>query len=138
MFDIPPYLNAVVDITITYTGETAKVGGVVLGLQSTLGYTRWNPTYRIHDYSIKQADEYGVYSISERAFSKRISCDIEIDYASIPDVTNLLAAYRSTLLVWVGIDDFSPMIVYGICKDFSVVIPHLVYAECNIEIEGLT
>jgi len=138
LFDIPPYLNAVVDITITYTAGTAKVGAVVLGLQSTIGATRWNPTIGIHDYSIKQADEYGVYSISERAFSKRISCAIEIEYASIPDVVNLLALYRSALIVWVGIDDFSPMIVYGYYKDFSVVIPHLVYAECSLEIEGLT
>jgi hypothetical protein len=138
ILDIPPYLNAVVDVTITYTGETAKVGAIVLGLQSTIGTTRWNPNIGIHDYSIKAVDEYGVYSVSERAFSKRMSCDIEIEFASIPDVQNLLALYRSTLLVWIGVENFSPLIVYGFYKDFSIVIPHLVYAECNIEIEGLT
>lgn len=138
LFDIPPYLNAVLDITITYTGGTAKVGAIALGLQSTIGTTQWRPNVRIHDYSIKEVDAYGAYSISARAFSKKMSCDLEIEYASIPDVYNLLALYRSTLLVWVGINDFSPMIIYGFYKNFSIVIPHLVFAECSIEIEGLT
>lgn len=138
LFDIPPHLNAVLDITITYTGGTVKVGAIVLGLQSIIGTTQWRPNIGIHDYSTKEADADGNYSISVRAFSKRMSCDLEIEYASIPDVYNLLALYRSTLLVWVGINDFSPMIVYGFYKNFSIVIPHLVYAECSIEIEGLT
>lgn len=138
LFDVPPYLNAVMDITITYTGGTAKVGGIVFGLQSTLGITQYSPNIGIHDYSIKEQDPFGVWSIMERAFSKKMSCDVKVEKASIADVQNLLALYRSTLLVWVGSEDYTSLIVYGFYKDFSIVIRYPTFAICNIEIEGLT
>lgn len=137
-FDIPPYLNAVLDITITYTGGTAKVGGIVFGVQSTLGTTQYSPNIGIHDYSIKEQDTFGVWSITERAFSKKMSCDVLIESVSIADVQNLLASYRSTLLVWVGSESYSSMIIYGFYKDFSIVISYPTFAICSIEIEGLT
>ena len=137
-FDLPPYLSAVMNITIAYAGETAKVGSIVFGIQSNLGKTLYNPTIGIHDYSIKEADQWGVYSVIERAFSKRMSCDVIIPFESIADVQNLLASYRATPLVWIGADDFSPMIAYGFYKDFSIVIPYLIYAICSIEIEAMT
>jgi len=138
LFDVPPYLNAVIDITITYTGGTAKVGGIVFGLQSTLGLTQYSPNIGIHDYSIKEQDAFGIWSVTERAFSKRMSCDVLIESASIADVQNLLALYRSTLLVWVGSEDYTSLIVYGFYKDFSIVIGYPTFAICSIEVEGLT
>ena len=137
-FDIPPYLNAVLDITITYTGGTAKVGGIILGVQSTLGTTQYSPSIGIHDYSIKEQDTFGVWSITERAFSKKMTCDVLIESVSIANVQNILALYRATPLVWVGDEDLSYLIVYGFYKDFSIVIGYPTFAICSIEIEGLT
>jgi hypothetical protein len=138
IIDLPPYLNTVLTITITYTGGTAKVGGIVMGVLANLGDTQYSPSIGIHDYSIKEADVWGVYSITERAFSKKMSCDILIKSHSIADVQNLLSSYRSTLLVWIGSEDYSSTIIYGFYKDFSIVIGYPTFAICNIEIEGLT
>lgn len=138
VFDIPPYLNAVLDITITYTGGTAKVGGIIIGLETILGTTRRRPSIGITDYSKKTVDENGVYTIERRDFSKKMSLDVMIPNTSLDNVQNLLAYYRSTLLVWVGSKDYSSLIVYGFYKDFTIVVPYPNFSECNIEIEGLT
>ena len=137
-FDIPPYLNGVLDITITYAGGTAKVGGIVLGIGTTIGTTRYNPSIGIHDYSTKDADEYGVYSITEKAFSKKVSCDVVIQNVSLDEIQNLFALYRATALVYVVSESYSSLIVYGFYKDFNIVLPYPNFSECTIEIEGLT
>lgn len=136
--DIPPYLNAVFNITITYTGGTALVGGTVMGVQTNLGETQYAPSIGIHDNSIKEQDPFGVWSVTERAFSKKMTCDILIESASIADVQNLLASYRATLLVWIGQEDYPSLIIYGFFKDFNIVIGYPTFAICNVEIEGLT
>lgn len=140
MLDVPPYLNTVFTITIAYTGETALCGGIVFGVQSNIGTTLYSPNIGIHDYSIKEADAWGVYSVTERAFSKKMSCDVKVPKASISAVQNLLALYRSELLVWVGSDDpvYSSLIIYGFFKDFSIVIGYPSFAIMNLEIEGLS
>ncbi|MFH0893964.1 MAG: hypothetical protein V2A54_05970 [Bacteroidota bacterium] len=138
LLDLPPYLNTVLDITITYTGGTAKVGGIVMGVQANLGETQYLPSIGIHDYSIKEQDAFGVWSVTERAFSKKMSCDILVESVSIADVQNLLASYRTTLLVWIGSEDYPSLIVYGFFKDFNIVIGYPSFAICSIDIEGLT
>lgn len=140
LVDLPPYLNTVLTITITYTGGTAKVGGIVMGVQSNLGATQYSPTIAIHDYSIKEQDAFGVWSITERTFSKRLSCDILVEKAAIADVQNILASYRATAVVWIGSDDamLTSLIVYGFFKDFSIVISYPTFAIMALEVDGLT
>lgn len=136
--DIPPYLNTVIDITISYPLEDAKVGAIVMGLQTNLGETRVNPAIGIHDYSVKTVDDAGVYSVTEGAFSKKLSCDVVVPNASIDEIQRLLSFYRANILVWIVSEDYSALIVYGYYKDFNIVLPYPRWSLCSIEIEGLT
>jgi len=138
-FDIPPYLNTVFDITISYPSETAKVGGIVLGLQTNLGTTQAEPkpSFGLHDYSQKSVDEYGVYSVTAGAFSKRLACTLLVPNSSIDEIERLLALYQSTMLVWAASETFGPMIVYGFCKDHDSR-AGLNFTELSVDIEGLT
>lgn len=132
------YLNTVVEITITYTGGTAKVGSIILGTQMTLGETLYSPQVGIRDYSTKDTDTYGNPVIVERAYAHKGSFDIIIPKASIAYVRNVLASYRATLLLWIGADDHEETIIYGFFKEFNIVISYPDYAECSIEIEGIS
>ena len=137
-FDLPPYLNTVLSITIAYTGSTAKCGGIVIGTVATLGTTQYSPSVGIHDYSVKQADAFGVLSITERAFSKKLTCEILVESFSISNVQSVLALYRSTAIVWVASEDIPALIIYGFYKDFSILISYPTFAICSLDIEGLT
>ena len=136
--DITPFLNAILDITITYTGGTAKVGGIVLGLQSNLGETQYGPSIGIHDYSIKEVDAFGVWKVTQRGFSKKMSCDVLIPSDSIADAERLLASYRTTLLVWIGSEIYSSLIIYGYYRDHSIIISYPTFGILSIEVEGMT
>ena len=135
---VPPITTASVTVIVTYAGGTAKCGEVVMGLKFELGAMRWSPTIGIIDYSIKEADAFGNYSITERAYSKRMSCELMIKNTVVDEVIRQLTLYRATPTVYVGSEDYSGLIIYGFYKSFEVVMPYPNFSECNIEIEGLT
>ena len=137
-FNIPPYLNSYFDITVSYPLGTAKAGVIILGMQTIIGTTRYSPSVGIQDYSIKTQDAWGNYTITQRAFSKRLSASLRMPNESVSEIQRILALYRATPVVWVASNLYSALIVYGFYKDFNIVIPYPNYADCSIEIEGLT
>ena len=138
LFDLPPYPAASVSITVTYTGGTAKLGELIVGRATRLGYTEYSPSVGIVDYSRKEVDTFGNYIVVQRAFSKRVSCNLFLDNGYVDEVVRQLSLYRATPLVWVAADDFSSLIVYGYYRSFDVVIPYPTQSTCSLEIEGLT
>lgn len=138
LFDIPPYPAASISITVTYAGSTAKLGEIVIGKATRLGFTEYNPSISIIDYSRKEADTFGNYVVVQRTYSKRMSCSLFLDNGYVDEVVRQLSLYRATPLVWVGADDFSSLIVYGFYRSFDVTIPYPTQSACSLEIEGLT
>ena len=134
------FLNTVLDITITYTGGTAKVGTIIIGKQMTIGDTQYSPSIGITDYSVKDTDAFGNTVITERAYSDKMTCDVAIPTNSIPYIKRMLASYRATVILYIGADEdiYPEMIMLGFYRDFNIVISYPDYAICSIEVEGLT
>ena len=131
------YLTPHLVIKIDYTGGTAKVGEIVVGPKESLGSTQYNPAISIIDYSIKEVDTFGNYSVLERAYSKRLTCQTTILNTDLDETYNTLANYRARPVVWVGSEDYASMIVYGFYKDFSIEISYPTVSICSLEVEGL-
>jgi len=136
--DLLPYLSATVAIAISNPDLTAKVGGIVVGLAGDLGTSRYGTTLSITDYSKKTADADGNFSITKKAYSKRMSVPMRLSNSVRDEVFRVLAQYRATALVWVNSEDYASEIVFGFYKDFSIVVKYLTYSDCNLEIEGIT
>ena len=128
----------VLTITITNSGGLAKCGEIVIGSYYSLGTLRPEPSIGIVDYSVKTTDDFGDYTITERAYSKKLNCGVKVINTSIDAVFNKLAGYRVTPLVWIGNTTYTSLIIYGYWKDFSLVIGYKTYSFCSLEIEGLT
>jgi len=131
------YLTPHLTIVITYTGETALVGEIIVGQKKSLGTMKYTPSVGIIDYSIKQVDSFGNYTVLERAYSKRLECETHFANTALDATYNLLAEYRARPAVWVGSEDYPSMIVYGFYKRFSIAIPYPDFSICTLEIEGL-
>ena len=139
LFNIPLYLNGVITITVTQVaGFTAKLGVIIVGKQAFLGSSQYGASSGIIDYSVKTADAFGNYSITERAFSKRMSISLRTENVNIDEVQRQLAIYRATPVLWIGAIEYTSLIVYGFYKDFSTVVSYPDVSDCEIEIEGLT
>lgn len=136
--DLPPYVAADIDIVISEPGGTAAVGEVVIGLFRDLGDTRYGAQLGIQDYSVKQRDDWGNYTILERAFNRRGVFSVWMDASMVSTAHAILADLRATPVVYIGADDYDAAIIYGFFKDFSIDIAYSQASVCSIELEGLT
>ena len=143
-FDLPPYSNVTVDITVTDTGGTPKVGACVMGQQRYIGDSQWGSTVGNIDYSLKTVDAFGNYVITQRPYSKRGNFNLYLDTTTVTEMQKLFATYRSTPIVWSGTNDSDPeglqgaMLIYGFYKDFEINVAYSTLSTCTLTIEGLT
>lgn len=138
VLDIPNVYNARVKVTVTNTGSIAAVGEIIIGQQLYIGRTQYGSSVGITDYSKKERDQFGGFSILERPFSKRGSFNVMISNGIIDKVQETMAGFRATPILYIGVDEYASTAVYGFYKDFSLVIQHFNETQFNLEVEGLT
>tara|TARA_R110000744_G_scaffold90769_2_gene176254 strand:- start:152 stop:1060 length:909 start_codon:yes stop_codon:yes gene_type:complete len=138
--DIPPYIGAVVGVTVTQeTGLTANLGQLVFGFLTDLGATVYGTSIGIEDYSIKSRDAFGNAIIVERNFSQTVDFDVRLETQTARKVQKTLAALRATPVVYLGSTDVSyGTLVYGFYRRFDITLETPSYAFASIEVEGLT
>ena len=137
---MPPYGGATLSITLTDVGAMVACGACVVGQSFDCGGTQYGMSLGIQDYSIKQKDTFGNYTILQRAFNKRAVLSMLVDSGNVDILEALLAQYRATPIVYIadGQGAYASSIIYGYYKDFSVSVDYPTVSVCSIEIEGLT
>lgn len=135
---MPPYAGAAIAITLADAGNTAACGECLIGLSRDIGGTVYGAKVGIRDYSVKTQDDFGNYTILERAFSKRGTFEIWLAASLTTELQSLLAGFRATPIAYIGSDEIDATIIYGFYRDFEIDIAFPEYSVCSIEIEGLT
>lgn len=136
--DLPSYASPVVRVTMNGPGEVVKCGALVIGPLLDFGITQYGVEVGIRDFSRKDQDDYGNYTIVERAFSKRATYPLYLQKSKVDNFQQLLASLRATPVVYIGADMYSSTAVYGFYVDFKIEIAYIDYSVCTIEVEGLT
>lgn len=136
--EMPKYLNPTITVTLTDTGETVGIGACVIGLRKDLGITQVGMSGGIRDYSVKSRDDFGNFSILERAYSRRKTLSVLIDASFVDELDALLSSFRATAIVYIGSESYASSVVYGYYQDFTIAVNYINNAICNIELEGLT
>lgn len=124
-------------ITIAPTGGAAVVGKLITGTALDLGTLADAPTVGLTDFSRRETDAFGVTTIAERGWTKRIEAKCLIDDAAVDSIQRQLAAIRAQAALWIGEGDFPSLITYGFYKDFSQVISLQGVSTCSLSIDGL-
>ncbi|WP_066723587.1 hypothetical protein [Sphingomonas pituitosa] len=123
-------------ITIVPGGEAAVVGKLITGTALDLGTLADAPTVGLTDFSRRETDEFGVTTIADRGWTKRIDAKCLIDDAALDGIQRQLAAIRAQAALWIGEGDFPSLIAYGLYKDLSQVISLQGISTCSLTIEG--
>lgn len=138
LLDLPPFIDAVITVTVTNTGGTAKLGLLTIGAQKELGLTDYSTGVGILDFSRKETDTFGNPIIVPRNFSKRGSYIVTVDTSFVNVVQNILADLRTTPATYIGEVGFPSTIIYGYYRDFNTVLSNPSKSLLTIEIEGLS
>lgn len=137
--DIPVFGDGVLTVTLSAgITDTVKCGLCIPGFYVSLGDSLWGATIGILDYSKKEVDIYGNYSLVERNFSSTLSDSVFIENGRVAYVKKTIAEYRATPALWVASEEYEGLFVYGFYRDFSIVMESPAGSQCSIEIEGLT
>jgi hypothetical protein len=140
--DLPPYSGGQITMTLTSGGNVA-IGELLVGTVYELGEEgmEQGASIGIIDYSRKDTDDStGLTTFVRRAYSKRMSGQFLINNGQMNAVQRILADIRAVPSVYIGSEaaDYSPLIVYGFYRDFSIDIAYPTKSWCRIEVEGLT
>jgi hypothetical protein len=127
----------VISVIIENTGSTASCGECIVGLQRVIGTTQMGASLGIIDYSVKQTDDFGNFTVLERAYSKRADITVWVDNNDLDEVQRLLNLYRATPIVYIGSDKYTSTIIYGFYRDFETVISYPTLSVLNIDLESL-
>lgn len=138
LYDLPLNKDPVITVTLSEPGSTASIGALVIGQSRYLGYVIHPLRTGIQDYSRKEQDEFGNFTIIQRNFAKRGTMKVAVDERSIDSLSALLASYRAQAVVWVGVENFTSTWIYGFYRDFEFDMSSPNDAYLNLELEGLT
>lgn len=102
-----------------------------------LGETETTPTIGMTDYSRRETDDFGVTTVVERGFSRRMSVRMALAFDQADAVQRRLADLRATAALWVAHDNIDWLKVRGYYKDFTLdhAVPPVSF--CTLAVEGL-
>lgn len=137
---IPPYVGSHVTVSIQGAG-TVAVGIMQFGRLRELGMIEMGAQGGFVDYSRKITDEFGTTTFVKGAYSKKLTCTMELARTDFNRVNRLMAELLSTPMVFIG-SDANPeyeevLTVFGFVKSFMPTIAYPSFTLCSLEIEGL-
>lgn len=136
--EIPLYANPTISVTISAADGVVSCGTMVVGQSRELGGAVYGAKGGIQDYSRKETDDFGNYTLVERSYAKRNTFRVVCENNNVDAIFNLLAEVRATPVVWLGTDDYALTWSYGWARDWAVEIAYPTKSFLTIEIEGLT
>ncbi len=138
VLNLPKYLNALIDIVIENTGSIAKCGACILGSSKDYGLTQFGMSFGIRDYSVKEQDDFGGFSILERGYSNELNMTVWIDSGKVDYVFRELASVRAQERVYIGSSEYGSSIVYGYYEDFNINVAYSNASICTIQLISLS
>ncbi|OWK32301.1 hypothetical protein [Sphingomonas mucosissima] len=102
-----------------------------------LGTVETAPTIGIIDYSRRVTDDFGVTTVVERGFARRMSVRLAIASDQVDAVQAELARLRASVATWIADDRFNSLSFQGFLKEFSIDLPGTQISYCSLTVESL-
>lgn len=138
VWDLPAYPAATLQVVVSQPDGVAEVGLLVVGVAKRLGSARWGCKFGIVDYSRKERDEFGNWTVVERSFSKSATATAEIKTSEVSALHKLLSSLRAVPVVWEVAEGVEAGLIYGYYKSFAIPLSYPTVSYCDLDIEGLT
>ncbi len=138
LLDVPAYGEGVLTVTLARPGGSVSCALLVAGLVTDIGGTEYGAQISIRDFSRKEADAFGNYSLVQRDYSKQLSLTVHVPRRDVDRVSKEVSRYRASNVVWIGSSEFGALVAYGFLADWSLVIENYAVSRFSAKIEGMT
>jgi len=139
-FDIPPFTDAIVTITLTSTSGSTKLGAVVFGTFVYIGKTIQTTSSDILNFSTIERDLDGNAILTPRRNVPKSRQAVLCEKANVNKVILLREDLNATPALWYGLADaangyFDATSILGIYKAFEINTDYPNQAMVNLELE---
>jgi hypothetical protein len=124
-------------LTVAPDSGTAAIGKLLLGNVLDLGQTEASPSIGIIDYSRRDTDDFGVTTVVQRAWAKRLSLRTLVATTGVDAAHLGLVALRARPAFYFDEDQLAPLAIYGFLKDFDLALTVSTGSFFSLTIEGL-
>ena len=136
---IPPYANATVTVTMTVESGNCECGVLAVGQIAEIGKTLYGAALGILDYSQKPVDpDTGLVPVTTQSNKQTSEADVSLSPASLGATYTILESLLNEPAVWIVTDSIDGTIVFGLYKDFNMIIDNFSEVICRLEIGNLT
>lgn len=142
--NLPPYVDAIITVTLTATSGNVECGGVVLGRKLYLGTAQSNATSDVLNFSTVTRNFDGETAIlTQRRNIPKINQIIFVEKSRINEIAEFREHNGATPCFWTALDDgtdgwFYTLSVIGIYKKFVINTALPEYATIDLELEGIS
>lgn len=124
-FDIPPYSDCIITVTLSATSGNAECGACVVGTYVYIGETQYSAVSDVLNFSSITRDEAGTATLTPRRNVPKTSQQVWCDKILVNKVRQLRDDLNATPAIWYGIDDssdgwFESLQILGIYKEFTI------------------
>ena len=142
-FDLPPYTNGVITVTLSSTTGSVSLGAVVLGAQTYIGQVQYNAVSDEQNFSRIDRTFDGTASLLQRRSIPKVKGSVWSEKANTNRIRTLRTKLNAVPAFWSGLDDlnadgyFEALLIVGIYKQFEIDISSPAHTVVNIEIEEI-
>lgn len=140
VFDIPPYSNGVITVTLSNSTGAVECGACVTGLNQVIGEVEQEAESDVLNFStVERATDGTATMIPNRNVPKTIS-SITLAKAYVNQVRNLRDALNGSVAVWAGVDDendeyFESLLILGFYRRFTMNLKDDSLVKISLELE---
>lgn len=135
--DLPAYVDQTITTTINGDADIAA-GVLVIGRQTMIGTALYGSNWQALDFSRKDRDEFGNFTIIPRATADRFEYDVSIEKRLFGYTKGLLKSLSGIPCVWAGTNDTGDgTVVFGYYVDTGINLSNPSVLDVTITIEGL-
>lgn len=142
-FDLPPFSDAQITLTLTKSSGSVKLGAVVVGNYIYLGATHARATNDALNFSTIERDIYGTATLVPRRTLPKTNQTLIAPKDIVTDLLDARIALNAVPAVWSALDDrgadpyFEALLILGIYKQFSISLAYVDHAEVALELEEI-
>lgn len=143
-FNIPPFLNGTLHVTLTAPGGTGTISVkyLVVGQEEDVGLLQNGLTVDAINFSKVDRDTYGNSTLIRRRNVPKIRGSLALEPKVVDRVSVLRDSLNAKPALWIGIDSttnsyYNSLVILGIYKVFSFNIDNPVQVLADIEIEEI-
>lgn len=133
----PPRRGASMRIILSAREGKARLGQLVFGQTRKLGDLLFGLKAGVISFSQKERNTFGEFDIIKRPGSKRAEYPVSVRTGQVAWLQEMLASLDAVPIACIGNEDRRETIIWGLYRDFEIILEGPVYSDCLIEMEAL-